>query len=119
MAVNALYDYHGVPKDVEDNFHGNQLVYIGWDRHLMFCAPVCLPLPPDMPFGALVQEVLPGVYGSHPEWERIDWSGVEWTLEQQPFRPDMQQGLREQGIGHKSVIRFYAPGLDGIGGVAT
>ena len=119
MPVKAMYDYQGEPKDVQENFHGNQLVYLGWDKHLMFCAPVCLPLPPDMPFGALVQEVLPGVYSSHPDWERIDWGRVEWTLDQQPFTPALDRGLADQGIGHKSLLRFRAPGLDGIGGVAT
>ncbi|MEJ2481191.1 MAG: phenol hydroxylase subunit P4 [Acidihalobacter sp.] len=76
-------------------------------------------VPPDMPFGALMQEVLPGVYSSHPEWERIDWDRVEWSLDQQPFKPDPEQGLAAQGIGHKSLLRFRTPGLDGIGGVAT
>ncbi|MCH8531018.1 MAG: phenol hydroxylase subunit P4 [Saccharospirillum sp.] len=119
MTVRALYDYQGEAKDTQDKFHGNQLVYIGWDKHLMFCAPHCLPLPPDMPFGALVKEVLPGVYDSHPDWAQINWDSVEWTVDQKPFTPDMEKGLAEQGIGHKSLIRFTTPGLNGIAGVAS
>ena len=119
MSVHAMYDYKFEPKDIQANFHGNQLVYISWDKHLMFCSPVCLPLPPSMPFGALVEEVLPGVYASHPDWAQIDWSTVEWTLNQQPFTPDMGKALEDQGIRHKALLRFRAPGLDGIGGVAT
>lgn len=119
MPVQAMYDYRGTPKDVEENFHGNQLVYIGWEQHLMFCAPVCLPLPPEMPFGALIKDVLPGVYGSHPDWEHIDWEQVEWQMDDKAFKPDMEAGLKDQGIGHKSVIRFRTPGLNGIEGTAT
>ena len=119
MAVRAMYDYEAEPKDILVNFHGNQLVYIGWDKHLMFCAPVCLPLPPDMPFSALISDVLPGVYSSHPDWERIDWDQVRWTLNQQSFEAVMDKGLKDQGIGHKSLLRFYVPGLDGIQGVAS
>ena len=41
MAVAAITeDYAGERKDRVENFHCNQLVYIGWDHHLMFCAPV-------------------------------------------------------------------------------
>lgn len=119
MPVQAMYDYKATPKDLQENFHGNQLVYIGWDQHLMFCAPVCLPLPPSMPFGALVKEVLPGVYSSHPDWTHIDWDSVEWIVDDKPFTPDMDAGLADQGIGHKSLIRFRTPGLNGIGGVAS
>lgn len=119
MSVNALYDYQGTPKDTQDKFHGNQLVYIGWDQHLMFCAPVCLPLPPDMPFGALIDEALPGVYGKHPDFAKIDWNAVEWSVDQKPFTPALDKGLAEQGITHKSVIRMRTPSLQGIQGSAS
>ncbi|MFB4202515.1 hypothetical protein KBTX_03569 [wastewater metagenome] len=119
MPVQAMYDYRATPADRQENFHGNQLVYIGWDQHLMFCSPVCLPLPPDMPFRDLVRDVLPGAYATHPDWAHIDWDAVEWNVDGEPFVPDMDAGLADQGIGHKSVIRFRTPGLNGIGGVAT
>ncbi|MDZ7809433.1 MAG: phenol hydroxylase subunit P4 [Arhodomonas sp.] len=119
MPVQAMYDYRATPADLQENFHGNQLVYFGWDQHLMFCSPVCLPLPPSMPFGALIKEVLPGVYGTHPDWAHIDWNAVEWNVDGEPFTPDMEAGLIDQGIGHKSLIRFRTPGLNGIGGAAS
>ncbi len=58
--------------DTEDRFHGNRLVYLSWENHLMYCAPFCLPLPPTLPFGAVVRDVLPMLYGEHPEFELID-----------------------------------------------
>ena len=78
-----------------------------------------MPLPPETPFAALLEQVLPGLYDSHPQWPQVDWDQVEWKLDDKPFVPTKDQGLRAQGVGHKSVIRFYAPGLDGIAGTAS
>jgi phenol hydroxylase P4 protein len=117
MPVIALEPgYCGPVADTEDRFHGKRLLYVGWDDHLLFCAPVCLPLPPDMPFGALIADVLPGVYGSHPDFARIDWHRVQWLDSGKPFQPDAAKSLADNGLAHKSVIRFRTPGLTGIGG---
>jgi phenol hydroxylase P4 protein len=117
MAVVALSaNYVGEVKDRVENFHGNQLLFIGWEDHLMFCAPLCIPVPAGMPFGALVKEALPGLFSSHPDWERIDWSKVQWLLSGKPFAPAPEKSLADNGIGHKSVLRFRTPGLNGIQG---
>lgn len=116
MSVVAITDYKPPAKDVVENFHGNQLVYIGWDHHLMFCAPVCLPLPPDMPFQALISDVLPGAFGLHPEFAEIEWDKVQWSLDQEPFTPNLEGSLADNGVGHKSVIRMNTPGLNGLAG---
>ena len=39
MGVAAIKEYDFEPADRLENFHGNQLLYIGWDGHLLFCAP--------------------------------------------------------------------------------
>ncbi|WP_221797131.1 phenol hydroxylase subunit P4 [Oceanobacter mangrovi] len=115
MAVNAIVpDYSGEIKDKFENFHGNQVVYVDWAAHRLFPAPMSWPLPPDMPFVALREQVMAGTFGIHPEWPEIDWSRVEWTLDGEAFTPDEQQGLAEQGIGHKSMLRFHTPGLSGF-----
>ena len=50
MAVKAAYDnYTGPNRDAVENFHGNQLVYIAWDEHMMFPCAGVFPLPPQMP----------------------------------------------------------------------
>ncbi len=117
MSVVALKPgYSGTVADSEERFHGNRLLYIGWEDHLLFCAPVCLPLPPSMPFGALIKDVLPGVYGSHPDFQAIDWSKTEWFDSGLAFQPDPAKSLADNGLGHKSVIRFRTPGLTGIRG---
>ncbi|MDE3009356.1 MAG: phenol hydroxylase subunit P4 [Pseudomonadota bacterium] len=116
MAVSAIKEYKGENKDRVENFHGAQLLYIGWEDHLMFCAPFAFPFPPQMRFGDVIEKVLPGTYGYHPDWARVDWSKVEWFKSGQPWTPNFNRSLAENGLGHKDVIRFRTPGLAGIGG---
>ncbi len=117
--TSSFTGYRGENKDRVENFHGNQLLYVGWEHHLMFCAPFAFPFPPDMPFGALIEAVLPGSFGQHPDFEKIDWSTVEWLRSGQPFTPDPAKSLAENGLKHKDVIRFRTPGLTGIAGSAS
>ncbi len=116
MSVTAIGEYRFAPRDRRENFHGNIVTYWHWTRHLMFCAPVAFPLPPEMPFGAVIEEVLPGVYGAHPDFAEIDWDAVTWTRDGEPFAPDLSASLADNGIDHKSVVTFTTPGLDGIAG---
>ena len=117
MTVAAITpDYIGERRDRLENFHGNQLVYVGWDRHLMFCSPVAFALPPDTPFSKLQDEILRGAFSQHPDFEQIDWNKVQWHLNNEPFLPDRNKSLVDQGVDHKSIIRMATPGLDGIRG---
>ncbi len=115
MPVTAIGAYPAIVKDGVENFHGNIMVIIGWDQHVMVSSPMAFPLPPVMPFGALVAEVIPAAYGPDPDFAAIDWDKVEWMLDDRPFAPDPEKSLAENGIGHKSVIRFRTPGLDSLG----
>lgn len=117
MSVVALDRYEIPARDVRENFPA-PLLYIGWEDHLMFCAPFCLPLPPDMPFGALASDVLPPIYGYHPDFSKIDWDRVEWFRSGEPWRPDTSKSLAANGLGHKDLISFRTPGLNGIGGAS-
>lgn len=117
MSVIALKPGYSFPAaDTEDKFHGNRLLYVAWDEHLLFCAPVCLPLPAAMPFGAFVKEVLPTVYGTHPDFEQIDWERTQWFDSGKSFKPDFDRSLADHGLVHKSSLRFRTPGLRGIEG---
>lgn len=119
MSVIAIRPgYHGDMKDTVDKFHGNQLLNIGWDQHLMYATPSCIPVPPQMPFGALVEKVLPGLYGQHPQFAQIDWARVQWTRSGEPFEPAMDRSLADNGLGHKALLRFRTPGLEGLAGAS-
>jgi len=115
MAVASVGKYHMAQKDTADKFPA-PLLYIGWEDHMMFCAPFCVPLPPVMKFGDMVKGALPGMYGAHPDFAKIDWSKAEWSKSGQPWKPDFEKSLAENGLGHKDVIRFRTPGLTGIKG---
>lgn len=114
MSVVALNpDYHGPTLDKEQNFHGNRVTYVHWEQHLMFCAALAFPLPPQMPFGALRDEVMATFYGPHPDWAQIDWDTVKWELDGETITPTPDKSLEELGFKHKSLLRFWTPGLDG------
>tara|TARA_R110001583_G_scaffold1532_2_gene11901 strand:- start:1517 stop:1909 length:393 start_codon:yes stop_codon:yes gene_type:complete len=120
MAVQAITpDYVGEIKDKIENFHGNQVVYAGWDRHLMFPAAFAWPVPPAMPFSDFRDQVMGEAFGIHPEWEQINWDTVVWLLDGQSFTPYINKGLAEQGIGHKSLLRFTTPELTGFQGAGV
>ena len=119
MAVAAVKEYQFAPADSVDKFHGNQLLYIGWEDHLMFCAPFAFPFPPAMRFGDIIAGVLPGVFGYHPDFAQIDWSKVEWLKSGQPWQPDMNKTLAELGLRHKDVLRLQTPGLKGLDGSSS
>jgi phenol hydroxylase P4 protein len=114
MAMTTKDGYVDIVRDKVENFHGNQVVYIGWDDHLLFSAAQAFPLPPAMPFKALVFEVMPSVFNHHPDFKDIDWAAVEWVVDGESFVPDMEGSLGDNGVGHKSLIRFKTPGLLGI-----
>ena len=116
MSVAAVSKYEFESADKLENFHGNQILYIGWEDHLMFCAPFAFPFPPVMRFGDVVDKVLPGAFGYHPDFAKIDWAKVEWFKSGKSWEPDTARTLAENGLGHKDVIRFRTPGLTGIGG---
>ena len=114
MTVKSIHgDYPSHSADELGNFHGNQLVYVGWDHHTSYCSAHCYPLPPEMPFGALTEEVLPSVLGRHPEFGQIDWNQVEWLLDGESFTPNPALSLADNKIGHKSLLRLRTPGLEG------
>ncbi len=111
--MNAIGAYPNIQRDTEDLFFGKRLIYLSWENHLMFCAPFCVPLPPNLPFGALVRDVLPELYGEHPEFEDIDWQRTHWFNSTKRFLPDFGKSLEHHGLAHKSLIRFRTPKLEG------
>ncbi|MFH4122484.1 phenol hydroxylase, partial [Acinetobacter baumannii] len=43
----------------------------------------------------------------------IDWSKVQYTLDGQAISPESTKTLVELGFGHKSLLRFVTPELNG------
>lgn len=116
MSVTAIGPYAAQPLDSQDRFNGLQLVYLCWDKHLLFCAPFTLPLPPSMSFGEFVEQVVKGAISQHPDAPQVDFAQAQWRLNDQPFNPDPAASLIANGIDHKSLLHLNTPGLNGLGG---
>jgi len=114
--LKSLSDYTFKSRDAVENYKGRQLLYVNWEMHRMFSRPFVLALPPETPFSVIVDKYMTDCFSYHPDWAKIDWSTVEWRNGKTPFTPDLNQSLRENGIGHKDLIRFNTPGLNGIAG---
>ncbi len=115
MAVKALYDYQYPAADTQEKFHGNQLLFVGWDDHFLFVAPLAFALPPSTKFSDLIEKTLTFAYGRHPDWAKVDFSKAVWLKSGKPFQPDMNKTLAEQGIKHKDALRLQTRGLNGNG----
>jgi len=122
MALRALsphYEEHIEYRDLEKNFHGNRVVYVHWEEHLSFCSAIAFPLPPDMPFAAFIEAIVKPHYAPHPDFAKIDWDAVEWMIDGVKTKPDLGKSRADHGVGHKSLIRFWTPGLNGYKGSAS
>ncbi len=115
MSTAALGEYQFASHDGAAQF-SEPLLYIGWDEHMIFAAPLSVPLSLSTSFHAVVHELLPKLYGQHPEFAKIDWNKVQWFRGDVMFTPRTQATLAENGFSHKSVLRFRTPGLEGIRG---
>lgn len=116
MPVTAIGAYNAKPLDSQDKFNGAQLVYLCWERHLLFCAPFTFPLPPSMLFGDFLDQVLRPAIAQHPDASAVDFAKATWRLNDEPFIPDNLVSLAGNGIDHKSLLHLDTPGLTGIAG---
>jgi phenol hydroxylase P4 protein len=116
MPVTSIGAYEAQPLDRQENFHGLQLVYLCWEKHLMFCAPFTFPLPPSMTFADFIEQVVKPSISQHPDASKVDFSQAVWRLNDQPFAPDNSASLIANGIDHKSLLHLNTPGLNGIAG---
>jgi len=117
MPVAAIKEYVGVPRDVVANFHGNQLVYICWDGHLMYAAPFIFPVAPTMRFEDILTQLVAPVIQGHPDAAKIDWRKTTWEKAEKPWTPAFDKTVAENGIVHKEHLRFRTPGLTGYKGL--
>lgn len=119
MTVAAIGQYEFAPRDQESNFHGNRIIYIGWDHHTMICSPMAFPASPEMRFGDIIDTFIPAAYAKHPDFKNINWDEVIWMRDDEVFTPDMDASIAENQIVHKGAIRFKTPGLNGIQGTGS
>lgn len=118
MAIAAIQEYLGVPRDAHANYSGNQLLYFCWDQHLLFAAPFILYVSPEMRLGDLIEGQLGALLSPDPDAKNIVWSEVKWLKGKQVWQPDFNLSLAENGIRHKDQLRMQTPGLNALMPVA-
>lgn len=116
MTVITIGEYRFAPLDRHENFHGNQLLYVGWERHLMYCSPFALLVDPQQTFAELLDQVLRPAIAAHPDSAATDLRNAVWYLNDEPFSPAFDASLAANGLRHKDMLRMDTPGLDGIAG---
>jgi len=116
MTVTARKPYIGIPADGIEHYHGDQLLYVSWDHHLLFAAPFILCISPSIKFGELLEQVVVPLLAPDPDAAQVDWQHVQWIKDRAPFVPDFSLSLADNGIAHKDLLRFHTPGLNTLCG---
>lgn len=116
MTVNAISEYSATPRDLQANFNGMQLLYVYWEKHLIFCSPFAFLVAPTMTFSEFIDQILKDAIKAHPDSASVDFSAAVWTLNGERLTPDPAASLEANGVDHKSMLRLNTPGLSGIQG---
>ncbi|WP_374666110.1 phenol hydroxylase subunit P4 [Acinetobacter sp.] len=118
MPVQAIQqDYEFDALDAQKNYGDNMLLYVGWDHHTLFCAAHAFVVSPQQSLQDLIDQQIQAGFNQHPDFEHIDWSKVQFTLNRQLLTDvDFSKSLADLGFDHKSLLRFVTPGLDGYNG---
>ncbi|THF60372.1 phenol hydroxylase subunit P4 [Pseudothauera rhizosphaerae] len=117
MPVAAVKEYVGVARDTVANYHGNQILYMCWDGHLMLAAPFSLLVSPEMKFGDVLTGMVAPILQVHPDAAHINWAEARWEKDDEPWTPDPEKSIRDNGLHHKDFLRFSTPGLKGYRGL--
>ena len=116
MATISIGEYNFPPADRVENYGGDINIYCCWEHHLLVPCPAAYRLPPDISLGNFLTQMFCPDHKHHPEYSKIDYTTLVWTLDGQPWAPVLDKSLRENGVTHMSYLSFRAPGLDGLNG---
>ena len=117
MTVQHLGESYEFPsQNREERYGGDINFYIQWERHLMFACPLAYRAPVGMSLRDFLETMLRPDYAVHPDTDKLDFERCEWKFDQQPWQPDLDKSLSENGIGHMSYLQFRSPDLDGLFG---
>lgn len=62
----------------------------------------------------LLETALKPLLQADPDAAAVDWQAVQWLKGNQPWVPNFEASLADNGIGHKDQLRFKTPGLNSI-----
>ena len=106
MAVTAMYDYNWPSRSAAELYGDAQLVHVWWNGNPYFVSAATFPFPKEMPFGAMVNEVLKGFFSADPDFVPESLDTAKWKIDHQDVDVDMNASLVANGVGHKSLVEF-------------
>ena len=116
MATLAIGQYDFPPADRVENYGGDINLYCCWEHHLLIPCPAAYRLPPDLTLHDFLEQMFRPDHNHHPDYAKLDYAALVWTLDGKSWSPALDRSLRENGVTHMSYLSFRAPGLDGING---
>ena len=120
MAIPHLGKSYDFPSANREECYGGDInFYIQWQRHLLYACPSAYRAPVDMNLRDFLEGLFRPDYSAHPDTAKLVFDSCEWQLDQQPWQPDFDKSLQENGIGHMSYVQFLSPGLEGMHGVGN
>ena len=114
MVTIGAYDFPCA--DRVENYGGDINIYCCWEHHLLVPCPAAYRLPPDLTLRDFIEQMFKPDHCHHPEMVALDLTKLRWTLDSQPWQPQLDKSLRDNGVTHMSYLSFYQPGLDGLNG---
>ncbi|MDR1967215.1 MAG: phenol hydroxylase subunit P4 [Burkholderiaceae bacterium] len=114
MPVTSTKPYVGVARDLVGNFLGKQIVYVCWDQHLLFAAPMMLVVEPTMLLKDLLDQVWKPLLGADPDVAALKWEQAQWLKSNRPWKPRLEASIADNGIDHKEQLRLRTPELNSL-----
>jgi len=114
MPVTSTKPYVGVPRDLVANFCGKQIVFVCWDQHLLFAAPMMLVVEPAMRLRDLFDQVWKPLLQADPDLPQLKWEQAQWLKSNQPWTPNLEASIAANGIAHKEQLRLKTPELNSL-----
>lgn len=115
MTVKAIVEnYQFTPLDLQQNYGENMLLFIGWDHHTLFCSAHAFVVSPKQTLQELIDGQITAGFSQHPDFENIDWSTVQFSLNRNILNANFSKPLEDLGFDHKSLLRFVTPDLNGF-----
>ena len=116
MGMVTIGDYDFPCADRVENYGGDINIYCCWEHHLLVPAPAAYRLSPEMTLRLFIEQMFIPDHNHHPDMSHLDLGRLRWTHDSQPWDPDLEKTLTENGVTHMSYLSFYQPGLDGVKG---
>jgi phenol hydroxylase P4 protein len=120
MTVKHLGEsYEFQSENREDRYGGDFNFYIQWHKHLMFACPSAYRAPVAMKMRDFMEQMFIPDYSQHPDTAKLDIENIEWQLDHNDWRPDLDKSFAENGVGHMSYLCIRSPGLEGMHGAGN